>query len=162
MSPADVAELRRGPVVGAIPRVHADGRIELVPWQKATRVGSPGQPNNWNPRVMVQSVRVPEEMVQRMQEALPPVIRRTPRERLRVLVERLVHDARRSQQTFGYVKWPKSIEDELRLIGWKEGEPLLLERIEQLAGRFMEKAAHQQRESDQRKVVKDWHGHYNA
>lgn len=162
MSPQDLARLRKGPVVGAIPRVHSDGRVELVPWQRATRVGSPGQENEWNARVMMQNVPVPEEMVRRMQSSLPPTIRRTPRERLRVLVERLVTDARRSQATFGYVRWPKSIEAELKLIGWKEGEPLLLERIEALAARFMEKAAHQQRISDQRKSALDWHGHYNA
>lgn len=110
----------------------------------------------------MQNVPVPEEMVQRMQQDLPPVIRRTPRERLRVLVERLVHDARMFKGGDGLIHWPKSIEAELKLIGWKEGEPFLLDRIEELAGRFLVKAANQQRESDQRKVVKDWHGHYNA
>lgn len=125
-------------------------------------LGGQKRRKRWNPKVMVQNVEVPQAMVEQMQAQLPPVIRREPRERLKVLVQRMVEDAMRSKRQFGYVRWPASVEKELRAVGWREGEPDLVGKIEEAAARLMEVAANRQRMSDQRKATLDWHGHYNA
>lgn len=159
-----------GQVRGYVPVAAPGGKVDLVPWTKAPRVTPRKGPTRWNPKVMVQNIPVPEHVQKAMLEGLPPEIRRTPRERYKVLVTRLVHDAMKAKREFGRVIWPKSIEDEIRRLSWLEGDPTLLQRIEngateaieKFAGSLMENAARNQRAKDQHKVALDWHGHYNT
>ena len=106
----------------------------------------------------------------RLYEGLPPIVRRSADARFQSLVNTLSQNALASIRATGQVHWPKSIEAELRLLGWKEGDPRLerigtLEgakrQIEDLARAFILRAGHQQDESDRHKVTLDWHGKAN-
>lgn len=103
-----------------------------------------------------------EQMRAELSADLPPVVRRTARERYLVLLNRLAEEAKKSYQQFGYVKWPDSLQNELKILGWRAGDPDLAGQVEALARRMFEKAHHQQAESDRHKVALDWHGHSNT
>lgn len=133
----------------------ADG---LLPWQRSTLVGRSGTGPRDSRRVPVSDAAMKAALT----ADLPPVVRREARERYRVLVNRLYADGLRSYELFGYPVWPKSIADELRAFGWKEGNPDLWGQVETLARRYVEQGAHKQRESDQRKTTLDYHGHLTA
>lgn len=106
---------------------------------------------------------VTEQEMRRVLEAdLPPIIRRTPRERYLALLQRLRTEAEKSVQLHGRVIWPASLQAELTALGWRAGNPDLAGQVEALARRMFEKAAHQQADSDRSKVTRDWHGHDNT
>jgi hypothetical protein len=155
------------PIRGFIPQVQRRGHdlsertVRLIPWHQSARISENGGPERWNPRVFAEASPVPRHMVEQMQAGLPPMIRRTSRERYQVLIDRLVADGLRSYRIHGYPVWPKSIADELRIAGWKEGDPDLWGQVEALAKRFIVKAEHKQKESDRHKVVSDWHSHFD-
>ena len=108
------------------------------------------------------AVPTEEQLRAEFQSDLPPIIRRTPRERFLVLLLRLRAEAEKSVKLHGRVIWPASLQAELTAMGWREGNPDLPGQVEALARRMFEKAAHQQADSDQAKVARDWHGHDNT
>lgn len=104
----------------------------------------------------------PEQMKAELTKDLPPVVRREARERFKVLVNRLYEDGLKTYQAHGYPVWPKSIQDELAVLGWQIGNPDLRGQVEALARKYVEEGARKQREKDQKKSVLDWHGHATA
>lgn len=157
---AEVAKvLAREGVRGMVPIVQASGQnldqreLQLVPWQRSAR-----PKGRWN----LKDTPIPQDMVRRMHEGLPPIIRRTPRERYKVLIDRLVADGLKSYRAYGYPVWPKSVQDDLKALGWKEGDPRLYEQVEALARKYIEEGAQKQRAKDARKSTLDWHGHLSA
>jgi len=158
---------RGGVILGAIPATEFAGadlsqrREVIVPMRDAGRI-DPGDGARWNREHRPnQTYRVPDSVVAKMHEGLPPVIRRTPRQRYKVLVDRLVQDGLKSYKAVGYPVWPKSIQDELKTLGWKEGDPRLYEQVEALATKMIVAGENKQREKDARKVTRDWHGHFD-
>lgn len=103
-----------------------------------------------------------EQMKAELSQGLPPVIRREARARYQVLIKRLFEDGQKTQQIFGYPVWPKSIQDELRALGWQFGNPDLQGQVEALARKYIEEGARKQKEKDEKKVALDWHGHLSA
>jgi hypothetical protein len=97
-----------------------------------------------------------------LSEGLPAIQRREARERFHVMRDKILADAERSYKTFGYVIWPKSIQDELTALGWKAGNPNFKAQVEDLARKYVEEGARKQAAKDQRKVSLDWHGHLSA
>lgn len=142
------------------------GKPRLIPWNQAARQSKPGGTNRWVNRG--QLFKVPDEQVARMQEALPPVVRRTPKERYRATLNRVALDALNTYRVTGRIAWPKSAWDELKVLAWKTGDPHLTDlggedqlrrQIEALTRHVVETGEMQQKENDQRKSVLDWAGH---
>lgn len=168
--------LKRGPVRGHVLRGEPGGKVSLVPWYLSARVPAQGTsgPETWNPRLFVQNVPVPEHARQQMIQGLPSEIRRTPRERKRALVMRLIEDVRRAHvaqaQGLATATFPKSIADDITQAGWVVGVPNLLHACSQgqpwalsvYADHLMLKAAGQQKVKDAKRSTIDWHGHDNS
>ena len=58
--------------------------------------------------------------------------------------------------------WPKSVEDEIRVLGIAQGKTSLMEQVEQLARHYIVKGARIQQEQDRKRITSDWHGHLSA
>lgn len=152
----------RTTTIGDLNRIAAErgtrGRVAtakgLIPWQQ----GSVTPDRKWR-RLPSPS---PEQMKAELSRDLPPVVRREARERYKVLVNRLFADGMKSYETFGYPVWPKSIQEELRVLGWKTGNPDLRGQVEALAKKYIEEGARKQRAKDAHKTALDWHGHTSA
>ena len=151
--------LKKGPVEGYVLQMDvATKETALVPQEMSYKAR--GQ----------EAAPVPQASLEAMQASLPLEVRRTARERMRALTGRLVADGLAMKRATGKVVFPKSVEDEIRLLGAAEGDPRLLERIEagsvkaieRYAGFLMDKAARNQRKGDVKKTALDWHGHYNT
>ena len=136
-----------------------EGKARLISWRDGARYNK-ARGRYWNPEVSRPSPA--GHLVAKLNEGLPAVVRRTPRQRYDVLLQRLVQDGLKSYKAFGRVEWPKSIQDELRVLGWKDGDPNFWGQAEALARKFIEEGANIQRAKDQRKVTLDWHGHLSA
>jgi len=131
----------------------------LIDHTQASLKGRSGTPNQtWR------QFRAPteEQMRAELSVGLPDVVRRSARERYRVLVRMLFDEGQRSYEMFGYPVWPKSIQAELKALGWKEGNPNLEGQVEALARKYIEEGARIQKAKDDRKVALDWSGHYSA
>lgn len=163
-----------GKVRGYVPRASPGGSVELVPWHESTRINEKLKdgtetPNEWNARVLAETP-VPEHMQRAMFEGLEPTRRREAQQRYDALVRRLLRQMQQVKQVLGKALIPESIADQIRHVAWIEGDPGLMERIERAepaaietyAKFLMQDTAMKQREKDRKKVVLDWHGHYNA
>lgn len=133
------------------------GGVRVVPWLYSARRADGA--------LLPQQVPVPEKYQREMKETLPPTVRRTVQQRFEKLVDSLFREAVASYRLHGRVVWPKSIQNELRVMGVTMGEPAnvdaIRKQVEQMARHYITKAGHQQADSDRSKVVLDWHGHYN-
>ena len=156
--------LEKGPIRGYVPTVSRYGRdlqereLTLVPQERSAKVV--GQ-KRWNPNARANEP-VPDQLVRQLKENLPPMPRREPRERYRVLIQKLVQDALPSYRRLGYPVWPYSVQQELKALGWKEGDPKLWEQVESLARYYIERGARMQKEQDDRQTSIGWHGHLSA
>lgn len=163
-----------GKARGYVPRATPGGTVELVPWHRSTRINkrlSDGTetPNEWNARLLA-TTPVPATMQRAMFEGLEPTRRREASERYDALVRRLLSEMRKVKQVLGKAVVPESVAAQIRHVSWIEGDPGLLDRIEQVepaaietyAKFLMQDAASRQRAKDQKKVVLDWHGHDNT
>lgn len=92
----------------------------------------------------------------------PAEIRRTARERYQELLRRLWSDANLTFYKDGEIRWPKSIQDEIAVLGIAQGKPDLAQQVEALARHFIVKGAREQQAHDYKKVALDWHGHLSA
>lgn len=164
MEPASFEMLARGggQVRGYVPEFDlVTGKQRLVHWTQAPldRTGK-----RLNRRVF-KTVRVPEAIFD-----LPPIQRRSAQQKYEDLVRKLLDEMRRAKMALGRAEVPTSVRDQIQRAAWLEGDPTLLDRIEQAepeaieiyASFLMRDVANKQREKDQKKVALDWHGHYNA
>lgn len=131
----------------------------LIDHRQASLVGRAGTPNQ---RWRELPAPTEEQMRAELSADLPPIIRRSARERYRALVRQLFAEGQKSYALFGYPVWPKSLQDELKVLGWKEGNPDLQGQVEALARKYIEEGARIQKAKDSKKVALDWHGHYSA
>jgi hypothetical protein len=156
-----------GAVKGHIPAVDitgpnlTPGPVKLIPWQKAAFRGPRGQAK---PNVEVwsnddQFTKVPQYMVDQMHSGLPPMVRRTASERYEALVKRLL-DMGRANTVNGEILWPTSLQRILETQGVKRSADLYTQ-TRALAKHFIVKSENQQRAKDRKKVVLDYHGHYD-
>jgi hypothetical protein len=147
------------------------GEAWQAPWNQATHVrGIDGKLRTNAELIRRENAQIPG-MVAELFRDLPPVLRRTPRQRYESLVAQLAEFAHASIRTTGQIHWPASIERELKVLGWKDGDPRLesigtLEgakrQIEDLARKFTPEYANKLKEKDQKKVTLDHSGHYSA
>ena len=155
--------LEKGPIRGYVPTVSYKGRalrereLTLVPQDRADKVVGE---KRWNPRAMAPEP-VPDQLLRQLRD-VPAMPRREPRERFKVLVAKLVQDALPSYRRLGYPVWPVSVQQELKALGWREGDPKLWEQVESLARSYIERGARMQAEQDSHKVSRGWHGHLSA
>lgn len=140
----------------------------MVHWTKAAYIGTVRGARREN---LHESEPDPEAVRERMRAELPSIVRRAPRERYRVMLERIAADALASYRSHGRVLWPRSLELELKALGWADGDPKLKDlggieavraQVEALTRRYIETGARRQRETDARKSTLDWHGHTTA
>jgi len=131
----------------------------LLPWQQSSLRGRSGTGARGFRQLPAPTE---EQMRAELTADLPPPIRRSARDRYRVLVNRLFAEGQRTYAQFGYPVWPKSIQDELKTLGWTEGNPNLQGQVEALARKYIEEGARIQKEKDSKKVTLDWSGHYSA
>jgi hypothetical protein len=92
----------------------------------------------------------------------PAEVRRHARVRYQELLRRLWSDANLHFYKDGEIRWPKSIEDEIAVLGIAQGKPNLAAQVESLARRFIERGAREQQAQDQKRITADWHGHLSA
>jgi hypothetical protein len=153
--------VKEGPVPGVVPSIERqpDGN-NLVTLRKPsvnpmtgalTKDNQPGTEH-----------AVPQEMVTRMFTNLPAEIRRTARERFAELIKRIWTDAQTSFYLDGQIRWPKSIQNEIAVLGLAQGKPDLAKQVDALARHFIVKGARQQQEADRKRISIDWHGHLSA
>jgi len=134
-----------------------------------TRAGRLG--DRWNQNLPDESRLVEDRMVQNLFSGLPAAKRRTHQERFRSMFDRLASVALDSYRRVGYVAWPTSIQSELKVLAWTNGDPTLADyggmdhvfkQIEALTRMYTVRGSNVQKEKDQKKVALDWHGHYAA
>lgn len=130
--------------------------IKLVPWQEAIRVGPENTPN---PNLAVSETEV-QTTHDRLYEGLPAPVRRTSKQRYDALVLKLLNYARACVKEYGHTAWPMSLQKILDEKGVK-AKATPEQEVYALAEHFIVKAENQQRRKDHRKVVSDWHGHYD-
>lgn len=145
---------------GVVAAADADGTKGFLPWQHASRKGTRGK--KLNPLVQNRLKTREQQLLAKLYEDLPPIVRREPRQRYEVLLNQLVEQGLKTYRAYGYPVWPKSIQQELKVLGWKEGDPDFYAQAEALAGKFIKEYAQKQKAKDQRKSALDWHGHYSA
>lgn len=157
--------VKDGPVEGVVtsiePQPNGDNLVTLR--KPSTR---------WNPQTKAWELKpenqagarhdVPQELVSNMFSDLPTEVRRTARERYQELLRKLWADVNLHFYKDGQVRFPKSIQDEIAVLGLAQGKPNLNKQVEALARRFIVKGARQQQEQDSKRVVRDWHGHLSA
>lgn len=123
----------------------------------------------WNDHVPHETQKVEERLIQRLLSEVPATRRRTHEERYRSMFNRLATTALESYRRVGYVAWPRSIETELKTLGWTTGDPKLeayggeqkvYKQVEELTRLYIERGSNKQKTQDQRKSTLDWHGHY--
>jgi hypothetical protein len=140
----------------------------LAPWGQASVLGKGNRTNR--ELIKRENAQIPR-LIQQLYEGLPPMIRRTPRARYESLVGQLTEFALDSIRATGQVHWPKSIENELKALGWKDGDPRLdrigtldgaKRQIEDLAHKYITDYSNKQREKDRHKTALDYHGHYSV
>ncbi len=175
--PNDVyRKVKEGPVPGVVPVIEQQrngdnvvklAKPSLVAANRAGVIRDPhGKPvaeslqAKWAPGIT--KAEVPAGMEQRMFTGLPAEIRRTARQRYAELLKRLYSDATLHFYKDGEIRWPKSIRDEIAVIGIAQGKPNLADQVETLARHFLVKGARQQQAQDQKKIALDWHGHLSA
>jgi hypothetical protein len=152
--------VKEGPVPGVVPSIERQPNGDNLVTLRKPSLTPTGE---WAPGNEPGAAHeIPQEMQTRMFTGLPTDIRRTARERFGELVRRLWTDANLTFYKDGEVRWPKSIQNEIAVIGLAQGKPDLGKQVEELARRFIVKAARQQQDQDQNKVVSDWHGHLSA
>ena len=153
-----------GQVRGYVPEFDLiTGKQRLVHWKDAA-IGPDGK--SANPRVFT-TTRIPKEL---FLEGIPPIQRRSARQRYQALVQSLLAEMQRVKAVLGRVELPASIREQVARAAWMEGDPTLPSRIERAepeaveiyAAFLMRDVAAKQKEKDQKKVALDWHGHYNA
>lgn len=133
---------------------------KLIHWTNAAFHGTgPTATQKRNPKVW-DPVEVPQEMVARMNDGLPPVVRRTAQQRYQALVQDLMAMGRDASKGRGYPVWPESIAKILDANGIKRGDTDLHKQVYALARHFIVKGENAQRLMDSKKVVLDWHGHF--
>lgn len=121
-----------------------------------------------DPRDMSMGLPGMAQAVAAMRETLPPVVRRTPRERHRAFMEKVVKEAVQSYRVTGRIEWPASALVAIKHQAAKEHDPTLLQDggVEQiirqgkaLARYVTEQTVNRQKENDLKKVTLDWSGH---
>lgn len=109
-----------------------------------------------------------EAVFEDMRSTLPPVIRRSPQERLRATMQPIVEQALTAYKATGHITWPRSAERALADIARLKNDPTLLndggvdQVIRQgiaLAQHIAETGEMQQKAQDHKKVTLDWAGH---
>lgn len=107
----------------------------VVPWQSsAKQVGT---------KELTEQER--EEARQALEAELPPVRKRTGRQRVDTMLEGLVAEAERSYRLFGRVEFPKSMMDAIGAELWKMGLPEARVHLERYARDILEKAERKNR-----------------
>ena len=163
----EMLEKGGGKVQGYVPEYTFDPETRkttarLVHWKDAPLQGQ-GWDKPWNRKLFTTS-RVPKEL---LLADLPPIQRRSARQRYQALVKGLLEEMQRVKAVLGRVELPHSIREQVARVAWMEGDPTLPSRIEQAepeaveiyAAFLMREAASKQKEKDQKKVALDWHGH---
>lgn len=161
-------ETADGPVVGKIPVVDTiagERVVRLVPWHQASRQHSKAKGETQDHWALPDDVDV--DVTKEVIDTLPPAIRIPDRERYRTLVNQLMRDGLAFYQEHGYIRWPESVERDLRelgfrLNGYQLGSGNLAEQVEALASRYIVAAANHQKQQDARRVTRDHAGHYSA
>lgn len=106
--------------------------------------------------------------VQAMKETLPPIVRRTPRQRMESMLQKVLPDMLRAYQTTGKAEWPTSLQKVLNDEAERLHDPSLAQPggVEQvirqgkaLTQYLAETGARQQSAQDSKKVALDWSGH---
>jgi hypothetical protein len=160
-------------LTGYIPMVTTTGgpdpkvdKTSFIHWTRASRQGPPGH-NEWTAESQ-RSEPIPDAAVERMKAALPPVVRRDPKERYRAVLEGISRAAIESYRRTGRIIWPASAERELKEIAWKTGDPTLtdLGGIDQLQRQVAALTRHvletnevSQKQQDGHRTTVDWTGH---
>jgi len=160
-----VADLRREATRSGKPGTVAIGTAtgaHVGHFTQASRRGRTGEPQAPNAALISQENRTVARMIDRLHEGLPVVVRRSARQRYEVLLKQLIDQGLATYKLHGYAVWPRSVQDDLRALGWKDGDPGFLAQAEALASHYIEKWSHVQKEKDQRRSTLDWHGHLNA
>ncbi len=130
--------------VGKVAVADQDGP-GLAPWQNGATRGPVGSARVNEHLIRKENTRIPG-MIRSLEDRLPPIIRRTPRERFLSLSRTLLAEGMRTHRVLGYPVWPRSVQDELRAMGWKEGNPDLAGQVEALARRYIERGSRRQQE----------------
>ena len=162
----EALEATRTPQRGVFPLVEQTPRgrrIRLAPWTEASiRPMKKGAPEEWDPAANGAVYEVPQSQVEALHAGLPQEIRRTAREKYKELVKRLYADANAMFYKDGVIRWPRSIEREIQVLGIAQGKPDLAKQVEALARRYIEKGARTQQAQDRKRVTRDWSGHLSA
>jgi hypothetical protein len=144
--------------------------------QGAVLIVDPGQGRIWEaekdiPLERFGSFRAPsmDGVFEDMKSTLPPVIRRSPRQRMESMMQRIVEQAVTSYRITGKAQWPKSTLDTLGEIARKNNDPQLLKEggIEQviyqgkaLARHLAEEGENRQKAQDSKRTTRNWSGLY--
>lgn len=166
MDSTGAAGLKPGETVkGKVPVAEIDldnetvSPVQLMPWQQSAHLGPAGA-SRPNPSVFAPDSAVPQHVFEKMQAGLPAPVRRTAQERYEVLVRRLLEMGRACSTPSG-IHWPSSFRRILNSLGVKQEDMDLRGQVYALARHFIVRAENKQRDTDSRKTVLDYHGHYD-
>ena len=171
MTPGDLRRLalkegRKGQAAVGIP-----GKAWNPKWNEAAFItGKDGKQRPNQELIRRENAQIPATIAKLFSD-LPPIVRRTPRQKYESLVQQLADYAIQSLRATGKVHWPQSILLELKKLGWMDGDPRLdnlgtlegaMKQIEDLAHKWTPEFANKQRAKDAKRTTLDWSGHYNA
>lgn len=161
-------ETADGPAVGKIPvvdTINGERVVRLIPWHQASRQHSKAWGETQDRWALPDPVEA--DVTAAVIDTLPPITRIPDRERYRTLCNQLMRDGLAFYQQHGYIRWPESVERELRTLGFRVngyrfGSGDLAGQVEALAARYIVEAANHQKEQDSKQVTADHGRHYSA
>lgn len=163
IDPRSLEMVQSGPVQGMIPvtdTIEGERVTHLIPWNKAARQHSKSRGETEDQWVLPDPTEA--DITEQAIKTLPPDVHIPHRDRYQMLVRKLFADATATFMRTGYVQWPKSVEDELRKMGWLSGQPTLLEQVEALAAKYIVEASNHQKQQDAHRSTTPGNARYSA
>jgi hypothetical protein len=108
-------------------------------------------------------VEIPAEAVQAMKDSLPAIVRKSANEKYQQLCQNLFRDAMKFfKGGDGQIVWPESVLREMDVLAKGMGKDTLVRQTQEIARRFIVKAAREQQAQDAKSVTRGWSGHLSA
>jgi len=128
--------MERDPLIkrGYVARADADGKVGFVPWQKATTKGKAGK----------SELKPVSSETHEFAFTPPPILKRTPQQRVESLTLRLMQQVEESIRVYGEPRLPEDVLREIQVEYWKAGIPekfdYSIENLKVIARKFLQEA----------------------
>jgi hypothetical protein len=136
--------------------------VMWVPWDKGSVLNREGEGLFVNPdgiHAEAEQVEIPQEVIESKRASLPPIRRRTARQRAQELATQLFRDGLKTQEVYGRPIWPASVARIVEDLGCQDKD--IYAQVDALVTHFMTITENQTKERDSKLSTIGWHGHYD-